>query len=143
MKVILKLILILGLVSMAQAAVPPDRDSVVLDKPIVITDHLRAYEAHTATGKTIIYATNVGEDGRRMGGELPHTNGIHFKATTITGSSQPRIIVSSQNIEKHTKPAEMINGIPQCYWRGQIVSPVLVGNRLVCPDQSSPYSNSN
>lgn len=139
-RIIIPLILFMSLISVVYGASPSGTGSIVLEKPIIVTNHLRAYEARTATGKRIVYVTNLREDGHRMGGDLPSKH-VHFRETTITGVRRPLIIVSSKNVEKNTRPADVQNGIPVCYWRGQIVSPVLYGNRLVCPSESAAYSN--
>jgi hypothetical protein len=136
------ILLILGMVSASYANPSSGRDSVELGQPILITSHLAAYQAQTTDGKKIIYVTNIAEDGHRMGGDLPIAQKkFRVIKTARTNSARPTIIVSRKNIESNTRPADAVNGIPICFWRGQVVSPVRMGNRLVCPSQSAAYSN--
>lgn len=136
-------IMVLLLAFSAMADQPAPKDQLTLKEPITITNNLRAYRALTSDGRSVIYVTNLTSDGKRMGGAYSTSRSATITASRVSTSSrttaQPRIIVSRQNVLRNTVAPQIISGIPVCMWRGRSVSPVRMGDRLVCPSESSPY----
>lgn len=105
---------------------------------------MRAFYGTDSTGKKILVVTNLDESGKRIGGKvrtssvsplsLPSVKTIYWK-TPPASNSTPTSTKGSQ------EPSDKEGGVLNCFWKGQVVSPVLVGDKLVCPSEKTPLSN--
>ena len=141
MKHILVLTLILGISLLSYGA----NQTIKLGETFYTSNHVRAYHATTATGKRIIYVTNKEHKGNEV---VFSSSPIPFRGKAVQTSRRVPPVTSIRRSEsvviapEKLKEPSIKNGIPVCIWKGQVITPIRVGTRLVCPSESSPLATS-
>ena len=139
----MKNILVLTLILAASLVGYGANQTIKLGKTFYTSDHVRAYYATTDEGKRIIYVTNKEPKGNEVvlsksPVRAPSKTAKKIRRVTPAAAARqegPVFIAPEKLTEPTTK-----NGIPVCIWRGQVINPIRVGDRLVCPSERSPLA---